>query len=833
MRKLTCGFRIGLGLAAGFLLVGQAAFSQSNDLIWSSDGQRFCFQNSDSVISIGDVKTRALETAFDTKKVAQQLREEFQLSGTLRPVAFDDDDRLVVAIGDSYFRINEESGLDEVDAPEGASQAILFSTSRILSRDGRQDANLKITNATQTEFSLSWIDSRGAATEYHTLRPGESISQHTFVRHAWRLRSLEEGGRSYYFSVDQPNAQVVITEEALAAARPRGASGRRRGRTGTEIRQTANDRWEPFVRDHNLWLRARDSSGEEIQLTDDASYENTFQRLGRGTRWFDVGEEQRNRGDLMWSPDGETLIAFQTKRIEEPRVHYIESSPRDQLQPKLQSYQYPKPGDDLLINRPRLFSMKHQREIPVSNESFSNPFDLRCQWDEGGERFLIFYNERGHQRFSILSVNVADGLVSPIIEETCDTFLHYSDRAKCHFEMLNDEHFLWSSERSGWNHLYRHDRQSGEQVNAITSGKWNVKRIHKIDRTTQTIWFYAVGIVDGQDPYHEHFCRVGFDGQGFQLLTDGDGTHEVELIRDDEYLLDTWSRVDLPPVRELRHAETGEKIVELHREGVDEARRRKLTTRFVAKGRDGQTDIWGIIHWPIDFNPEQQYPVVENIYAGPHDHHVPKRFRARYGHQYSIADAGMIVVQIDGMGTAWRSKAFHDVCFQNLRDAGFPDRIAWIKAAAAEFPQMDLSRVGIYGGSAGGQNAMAALLWHNDFYKVAVADCGCHDNRMDKIWWNEQWMGWPVGKHYEQNSNMENAHLLQGKLMLVLGELDRNVDPASTTQVVRKLIEADKDFEFVLVAGAGHGAAESRWGSRKRLNFLKQNLASESRVPVK
>ena len=281
-------------------------------------------------------------------------------------------------------------------------------------------------------------------------------------------------------------------------------------------------------------------------------------------------------------------------------------------------------------------------------------------------------------------------------------------------------------------------------------------------------------------------------------------------------------------VRELRDSKTGELITPLGRQNTKQQfGKRKLTERFVAKGRDGETDIWGIIHWPINFDSAKKYPVVENIYAGPHDQHVPKSFRTGYGHRHRIADAGMIVVQIDGMGTAWRSKKFHDVCFKNLRDAGFPDRIAWLKAAAEKFPQMDLSRVGIYGGSAGGQNAMAALLWHNDFYKVAVADCGCHDNRMDKIWWNEQWMGWPVDDSYQKNSNMENAHLLKGKLMLTLGELDQNVDPASTTQVVGKLIEHDKDFEFVLIPGKGHGAGESPWAAKKRLNFLKEHLGVE------
>ena len=172
------------------------------------------------------------------------------------------------------------------------------------------------------------------------------------------------------------------------------------------------------------------------------------------------------------------------------------------------------------------------------------------------------------------------------------------------------------------------------------------------------------------------------------------------------------------------------------------------------------------------------------------------------------------------MGTNWRSKAFHDVCWRNLIDAGFPDRIPWIKAATATRPWMDLSRVGIYGGSAGGQNALAALLTRGDFYRAAVADCGCHDNRMDKIWWNEAWMGWPIGPHYAANSNVTLAHHLQGKLMLIVGELDKNVDPASTMQVVNALIKADKDFDFVIIPGAGHGAAGTPYGRRREEDFF-------------
>jgi dipeptidyl aminopeptidase/acylaminoacyl peptidase len=189
-----------------------------------------------------------------------------------------------------------------------------------------------------------------------------------------------------------------------------------------------------------------------------------------------------------------------------------------------------------------------------------------------------------------------------------------------------------------------------------------------------------------------------------------------------------------------------------------------------------------------------------------------------------MAELGFVVVQIDGMGTNNRGKAFHDVCWRNIGDAGFPDRIAWMKAAAAERPYMDLSRVGVYGGSAGGQNSAGAVLAHGDFYKVAVADCGCHDNRMDKIWWNEAWMGWPVDRHYEESSNVTLAHKLQGKLLLIVGELDRNVDPASTMQVVNALVKADKDFDLLVVPGRGHGAGSGKYGTRRTRDFFVRHL---------
>jgi dipeptidyl aminopeptidase/acylaminoacyl peptidase len=319
---------------------------------------------------------------------------------------------------------------------------------------------------------------------------------------------------------------------------------------------------------------------------------------------------------------------------------------------------------------------------------------------------------------------------------------------------------------------------------------------------------------------------VNLDGSQFTMLTEGDGTHRWQWSPDRRFIVDTWSRVDQPAVTELRSAEDRQaRRVELERADISQ-----LTAagwlppeRFNAKGRDGKTDIYGLIIKPSNFDPAKKYPVIEKIYAGPHGFHVPKSW-GREVQTHGMAELGFIVVQIDGMGTNWRSREFHDVAWKNLKDAGFPDRIAWMKAAAATRPWMDLSRVGIFGGSAGGQNALAAVLHHGDFYKAAAADCGCHDNRMDKIWWNEAWMGWPVGPEYADNSNVTHAAKLEGKLLLTVGELDRNVDPASTMQVVNALVKADKDFDLLIVPGSDHGAGERPYPARRRMDFFVRHL---------
>ncbi|HEY7120549.1 MAG TPA: DPP IV N-terminal domain-containing protein, partial [Tepidisphaeraceae bacterium] len=561
-----------------------------------------------------------------------------------------------------------------------------------------------------------------------------------------------------------------------AAARPADGTGRRggfrggartgpdpQGRTWGQRGSTSPDgKYVASVRDGNLYLKPK-SGGEEVALSKD----------GTAQEGYEPG--------MFWSPDSSHFVALWTKKEQEHKVYTVESSPKDQLQPKLHSMQYLKPGDQIAVTQPHLFDVASQKRVPVSDELFATPWSItQVRWAPDSSRFTFLYNQRGHQVMRVVAVDAKTGDSRAIVDEIAKTFIDWTNKVFTRY--LDDTgEIIWMSERDGWNHLYLYDAKAGQVKNAITRGNWVVRGVDRVDDKARQIWFRAGGIYPEQDPYYIHYCRVNFDGSGLVVLTQGDGTHRVEYSPDGKYLLDTYSRVDLAPVTEVRRADDGGMVCEAEHGDLSPLKPLKWAQpeRFVAKGRDGTTDIYGVIFRPTNFDAAKKYPVIEDIYAGPQGSFVPKGFLAYFPPQ-GVAELGFIVVQIDGMGTNNRSKAFHDVCWHNLGDAGFPDRILWMKAAAAKYPYMDLSRVGLYGTSAGGQSALGGLLFHGDFYKAGVANCGCHDNRMDKIWWNEQWMGWPIGPHYEEQSNVTLAPHLQGKLLLIVGEMDTNVDPAST-----------------------------------------------------
>ena len=592
----------------------------------------------------------------------------------------------------------------------------------------------------------------------------------------------------------------------------RGQRGSNREDQGTpKGRKSPDGKWVAFEKDHDLYVKSTDSEeAEELKL---------------GTAGPD--EDWYSDRHISWSPDSKKVVALRTTQGQQHDVSFVESSPKDQLQPKLHTHQYLKPGDRIPQSIPHLFDVESKQEITVNNDLFANPWMSapHVEWSPDSSRFFFTYNQRGHQVLRVISVDAASGEAKAIVDEQSKTFIDYA--YKQYLRILHDtDELIWMSERDGWNHLYLYDLSAGEVKNQITKGDWVVLKVERVDVEKRQVWFQVSGIYEDQDPYYIHHCRVNFDGSGLTLLTDGDGTHSVTWSPDRKFLIDSYSGVDQPPITELRNAETGKLICELERADWSRLLETgwKVPERFVAKGRDDTTDIYGVIYRPTDFDESKKYPVIEKIYAGPHGSFVPKPFSEYFSAQ-AIAELGFIVVQIDGMGTSNRSKAFHDVCAKNLGDSGFPDRIKWIKSAAMKYSFMDRSRgVGIYGGSAGGQSSTRAVLAFGDFYTVAVSDCGCHDNRMDKVWWNELWMGWPIGLHYAEQSNVSNAHRLTGKLFLTVGELDRNVDPASTMQVVDALIKADKDFDLLVVPGGGHGVGESAYGKRRRRDFFVRHL---------
>ena len=581
-------------------------------------------------------------------------------------------------------------------------------------------------------------------------------------------------------------------------------------------RTSPDKKWEALIENYNVVVRSPDRK-QRFVLSTDGSEDNHYEL-----------------GSIAWSPDSSRLVVYRVHPGYKRMVHYIESSPATQLQPIYSEVEYTKPGDVLDLQQPVLFEMETKRQIPISNELFPNPYDLsRAVWWKDGRGFTFEYNQRGHQIYRVIEVDGKTGVARTLIDEQSKAFVDYrplimsqTDTGKKYrYDVADGKEIIWASERDGWEHLYLVDGATGQFKQQITKGDWVVRSVNRVDEEKRQIWFEASGMTPGEDPYFVRAYRINFDGSGLTPLTEGAGNHHLEFSGDGKYYADLMSTVDTAPLLTLYRTEGNAKVAELERGDIDKLKAAgwHAPEPFMAKGRDGKTDIWGVVWKPANFDAKKKYPVVEDIYAGPQGSFVPKTFSTR---SESLTELGFVVVQIDGMGTNNRSKAFHDVAWHDLKDAGFADRILWHKAFAAQHPWYDISRIGIFGTSAGGQNSMGALLFHPEFYKVAVSNSGCHDNRMDKIWWNEQWMGWPIGPQYSESSNVDNAWRLQGKLMLVVGEMDKNVDPSSTFQVADRLEKANKSFDLLYVPGGGHGAGGA-YGQRKLQDFFVHNLLGQ------
>jgi len=663
-------------------------------------------------------------------------------------------------------------------------------------------------NQWKDPVQLFWIDTTGRAKDYGLIKPGDALSQNTSVGHVWRLDDPKQNLVAVVVSKTQ-ELDVLIDGYSRVAEEINA-----RGKSGVGRAPSPDGRWLAEVK------------SDQLQVTEIATGKTDTVAAPA-----DIPKPVIE--GIHWAPDSAKFAVCVAERVSKRQITLVSPHSGNTEKPKTKVIDYIKPGDELPKPQPWIVHVGNgtPQVVQVDRTLFPNPFIQKhhfdFRWTPDSQEVSFDYNQRGHQLYQILSIQARTGAVRVVVQEKSPTFIDYTQKTWRHW--LATGELIWTSERTGWCHLDLYDARMGRPKNPITQGAWVVREVLHVDETKRQIWFMMAGGRANEDPYHQHLCRVNLDGKGLTLLTSADGNHRIQFSPDHSYFLDTWSRVNSPPVTELRRSTDGALICVLEKADISALLSTgwQMPDRFSAPGRDGQTIIHGVIFKPSHFDPAKSYPVVEQVYAGPHGSFAPHEFGV-YGRQKQMAEMGFIVVQSDGMGTNHRGKKFHDVAWKNLKDAGFPDRIAWIQAAAKERPWMDLNRIGIYGGSAGGQSAMRALLDHSAFYKVAVADCGCHDNRMDKIWWNEQWMGWPVDESYERSSNKVDAAKLLRPLLLIVGEMDSNVDPASTYEVVKALQEAQKPFDYLPLVDTGHSAAETLQGSRARMEFLVKHLNPSS-----
>ena len=621
--------------------------------------------------------------------------------------------------------------------------------------------------------------------------------------------SVFDGKKQVYKEVDAD--QNTVTELSENPEKPRQRpqwQGRQRHWMEVPdekdgLRTSPDRSVQIFCRDNNLWM-TKDGDTKPLTTNGDSSY--YYSAWG------------------SFSQDGRYFATVRIKPAPKRYVYYVESSPKNQLQPILHKQEYAKPGDSLNYRVPVIVEVATGRVVEPSTALFQSQYNVTApRWESDNEHVTFEFNERGHKTYRILELSATTGMVRTLIEEKNDKYVNYNRQQR--IDLQDGKHIVWTSERDGRNHIYLYDRQKGKLVRQVTKGEYYVRGIQRVDEKAGVIYFSACGMNKNEDPYLIHYYKIGLNGKGLVSLTPEEGNHSATYTDDMAFLIDTYSTVTTPPVTVLRSGKDGSILRTLETADITALKKEgwKAPEVFVAKGRDGKTDMWGLIQRPSNFDPSKKYPVIEYIYSGPGDQYVPKTFTPWIWTMSSLAELGFIVVQLDAMTTSFRTRAFEEVCYKNLKDGGLPDRIAWIKAAAKKYPYMDIDRVGIYGCSAGGQNALAAVLWHGDFYKAAYAACGCHDNRMDKIWWNEQWMGYPIDSTYAECSNVDNAWRLERPLMLVVGEMDDNVDPASTMQVVNALEKAGKDFELVVIPGARHTMGET-YGDHKRYDFFVRHL---------
>ena len=627
---------------------------------------------------------------------------------------------------------------------------------------------------------------------------------------------------------------------------------------------------EVFYRDYNLWVRPF-GGGDSTQITTDGeqfwSYGASEYRPGQLLR----GRPQPQRPQVVWSPDSKKLLVYRTDERDVEHHHYISYTSQ---RPRHFSQPYALPGDSIVPNPTvHVIDVATKRNIALDLDPDANQLSLRGSprdsvWSADSRTFRIHYLTRASKAMYLVEADAETGAWRMLAADSAKTWVETNPQGGPSWAVTSDGNdVIWWSERDGWAHLWLFDGRKAEAFdvaaeqdgggeggstmpvlgrrvanaaatvlrNQITRGDFFVRAVEYVDEATRQIYFTAHGREDDRLPYYAHLYRVGFDGSGLTLLTPEAANHAIRFTPSGRYIIDTYSAIGTPPVTVLRAARDGRVIRTLEEADISriEEMNWKSGEPFTVKARDGVTDLYGVIYFPSDLDPEKKYPVIEYIYPGPQVGSVRPWAFSVGGENRAMAELGFIVVTLDHLGTPLRSKAFHDNYYGNFIDNGLPDHIAGLKQLASRYPFMDLERVGIWGHSGGGFASTDAILRYPEFYKVAVSGAGNHDNRSYNIYWAEKYQGLlekdtvKGSDNFAASANKAYVKNLTGKLLLMHGDMDDNVHPAMTIQLVDELIKANRDFDLVIAPDRGHGLNEPYFIRRRWDYFVRHLMGAE------
>lgn len=600
--------------------------------------------------------------------------------------------------------------------------------------------------------------------------------------------------------------------------------------------ESPDGQWAAFVRDHNLYVRSlRD--GRQIALTQDGVEHHGYAQIADSNLLSISAQIAGNvrSARVLWSPDSTKLLSYRVDERNVPEMPFVRWVPPEGYgkRPKVYTARVPLPSDEHVATAQLvLFDLTNSttpRRIDLAIDPIFMAYDLigwnYVWWDSQSRRFFHVREERGYHEVSLSETVVASGTTRRLLHEEVPTYVLNDDYGKL-ARGITSSRLHWMSTRDGWRHIYRYDVDNGRQLSQVTRGDWAVDQLLYAEPGEGWIYFTAGGREAQLDPYYLQLYRARPNGSRMQRLTPEDAYHQISLSPSGKFFVDRHSRVDLPPVTLLRAAD-GRLLRTLEQADVSvwAARGKQHIERFKAKGRDGITDIYGTLYRPSNFDPARRYPVLDDIYGGPQTIKAARMFTTGS----PLAELGFINVQIDGMGTPGRSKAFQDVSYGKgfAEGGGLADHIAVLKALAARYPWMDLSRVGIYGHSGGGYSSTRALLDYPDFYKVAVSSAGSHDQFLYQLEWGERFIGLPADDPaaYALQANSGHVERMRGHLLLAHGDLDDDVPIVNTMQLADALIKANKNFDLLIVPGTNHATLASHpYFIRQRWDYFVRHL---------